>query len=399
MRIGKLAGFELRIHWSTLVIFGLLVWSLATVQLPEHDPDASGTAHLVAALIAGVAFYIALLAHELSHALVARREGIEVESLTLWILGGVATLRGEPRTPGADLRIAAVGPVVSITFGIVFAVAAIVADASDASALVVATLGWLAGINIVLGLFNLIPAAPLDGGRILRSALWALRGDRSAAAKSAARAGEIFGYVLVGVGLLGFFVPGVGGLWFIVLGWFLLNAARAEQMQTELRDALRGVPVAAAMTRDPVTAPEDLTVAEILDGYVMATRHSAFPLRDRFGAITGLVTLNRLRGVPPERRGIVRVIEVACPIDEVTTARPDEPLVDLLPRLSECADGRVLVFDDDGLVGIVTPSDVTRLLAVLGIHLPSPPTSRPAPPPPPPPLPPRAHRAAARGGS
>src|SRR5690606_32477005 len=123
------------------------------------------------------------------------------------------------------------------------AVAAMVADAADSSSLVVATLAWLAGINLVLGLFNLIPAAPLDGGRILRSALWALRGDRSAAAKSAARAGEIFGYVLIGVGLLGFFVPGVGGLWFIVLGWFLLNAARAEQMQTELRDALRGVPV------------------------------------------------------------------------------------------------------------------------------------------------------------
>lgn len=156
------------------------------------------------------------------------------------------------------------------------------------------------------------------------------------------------------------------------------------------------MPVSVVMTRDPVTAPADATIAELLERYVLATRHSAFPLRDRSGAIVGLVTLNRLRGVPPDQRGNVHVRDVACPVDDVALARPDELLVDLLPRLNDCADGRALVFDDGRLVGIVTPTDVTRILDVRGINLASPPT-RAQPPPPPPPLPPSTHRAGTRG--
>lgn len=174
MRVGRIAGFELRIHWSTLVIFGLVVWSLAAAQLPEQAPGAGEAAYLIAALVSGLAFYVALLAHEVSHALVARREGMEVESLTLWVLGGIAALRGEPRSPGADLRIAAVGPAVSLALAAALALLAAGVGAAGGPELVVATLGWLAGINGVLGIFNLVPAAPLDGGRILRAALWAV---------------------------------------------------------------------------------------------------------------------------------------------------------------------------------------------------------------------------------
>ena len=368
MRVGRIAGFELRIHWSTLLIFGLLVWSLAAVQLPEDAPGASDTGYLVAALVAGLAFYGGLLAHEVSHALVARREGIEVDSLTLWLLGGVAALRGEPRTPGADLRIAGVGPAVSLAIAAVAAATAAALDAADASNLVVATVGWLAGINAILGLFNLVPAAPLDGGRILRAGLWAWRRDQSWAAITAARAGEVFGYLLVGLGLLGFLYPGVGGLWFVVLGWFLINAARSEQAQTVLRDALRDIRLSAVMTRDPVTAPADASVAEILDGYVLRTRHSAFPLIDPTGRPAGLVTLGRLRTVPAERRAAVPAAEVACPMSEVVTAAPGDRLVDLLPRLNASGDGRVLVLQDGRIVGLVTSTDVARAveLAQLG---------------------------------
>lgn len=369
MRVGRIAGFELRIHWSTLVIFGLLVWSLAATQLPHEAPGAADLSYLVAALVAGVAFYAALLAHEVSHALVARREGIEVESLTLWVLGGIAALKGEARTPGADLRIAGVGPLVSIAVGLVAAATARVVDSSGGDTLVVATIAWLAGINLVIGVFNLIPAAPLDGGRILRAALWARRGDRTWAAVAATRAGEVFGYLLIVLGVAGFFAPGIGGLWFLVLGWFVINAARAERTQTELRDAIGELPVSAVMTRDPVTAPADVTVAQLLDDYVLATRHSAFPLRDRAGRIAGLVTLNRLRGVPADRRDTVRATAVACPVDEIVRARPEELLVDLLPRLNGCGDGRALVVDDQGdLVGVVTPTDVSRAVELADLQ-------------------------------
>jgi Zn-dependent protease/CBS domain-containing protein len=374
MRVGKIAGFELRIHWSTLVIFALLVWSLAAAQLPDEVPGSSEAAYVVAALIAGVAFYVALLAHEVSHALVARHEGIEVHRLTLWILGGIAELRGEPASAGADLRIAGVGPAVSLGLAGVFAVTAALVGLANGPDLAVATIGWLAGINFVIGLFNLIPAAPLDGGRILRAALWAWRGDRTWAAVSAARAGQVFGYLLIGFGLITFFRPGVGGLWFLVLGWFVLNAARAEQAQTVLRDTLGDRLVSSVMSVHPVTAPADATVGEVLHDYVLTTRHSAFPLQAADGRIVGLVTLNRLRSVPAERRDHTPVMDVACPIDEVVRARPDDRLVDLLARLGGCADGRALVFDDDRsedgteqLAGIVTPTDVTRQIELAGL--------------------------------
>lgn len=368
MRIGTIRGFELRIHWSTLVIFGLLVWSLAAVQLPDQAPDAGGGAHLAAALVGGVAFYGALLAHEVSHAVMSRREGIEVHSLTLWFLGGIASLQGEPKSPGADLRIAGIGPAVSLGLGLVFGAAAVVLEAAGVAELAVATLGWLAGINVVLGVFNLIPAAPLDGGRLLRAALWWRRGDRTSAAITAARAGEVFGYGLIGLGLLSLFIPGFGGLWFLVLGWFVLNAARAEQTQTVLQDAIGDLPVSEIMTAEPVTAPAGSSVAEVLDDYVLATRHSAFPLRDDDGRIVGLTTLDRLRNVPAAERGEVPVTEVACPMDELTTAAPDEPLLELLPRLNDCGDGRILVLDDGALVGIVTPTDVSRAVELAGLH-------------------------------
>lgn len=364
MRIGTIAGFELRIHWSTLVIFGLLVASLAAVQLPDQAPGASRAAHVVAALLAGLAFYVGLLAHEVSHAVLARREGIEVHSLTLWLLGGMAALDGEPRSAGADLRIAGVGPLVSLVIALGFAAAAGAVELADGSELLVATLSWLAGINAILGLFNLLPAAPLDGGRILRAALWAWRGDRVRAAKTAAGAGEVLGYLLIGLGIASLLWPGIGLLWFLLLGWFIINAARAEREQVELQDTLGDLPVSAAMSPDPVTAPASVTVTELLDEYVLRTRHSAFPVVDDVGVPVGLVTLNRIRAVPAERRSEVRAADIACARDDVVTASPHDRLVDVLPQLNSCADGRALVVSGGRLRGLLTATDVARALEV-----------------------------------
>lgn len=372
MRVGKIFGFELNIHWSTLAIFTLIVWSLTAVRLPQDAPGYSDGAYLVAALVTGVAFYASLLAHEVSHAVMARREGIEVQGLTLWMLGGVATLTGEARNPGADLRIAGIGPVVSLLLATGFAAVAGALALIGAPSIALATVAWLAGINGVLALFNLVPAAPLDGGRILRAVLWRVRRDRTWAAVTAAKAGEAFGYLLValGVGRL-FFGVGVGGLWFIFLGWFLLNAARSEQAQTVLSDALSHVKVFDVMTPDPVTAPDYITVRSLLEEYVLRTRHSAFPLVDFDGRPAGLVTLAQVRSVPSERRDDTRVRDVACPLADVPVARPDERLLDLLPRMRACGQGRALVLVDDRLVGVVTTTDVTRAVELATLDRPA----------------------------
>lgn len=372
MRVGRISGFELSIHWSTLVIFTFLILSLSTVHLPEAAPGYGEVVYLVAALLTGFAFYASLLAHEVSHAAVARREGIDVDGLKLWMLGGVATLKGEARDPGADLRIAGVGPAVSLLLAMVFAAVAGLLDLVDGPAIARATFAWLAGINGVLALFNLIPAAPLDGGRILRAVLWRLRRDRTRAAVAATRAGEAFGYLLVGLGLARLlFGVGVGGVWFILLGLFVLNAARSEQTQTLLRDALGDVKVVDVMTRDPVTAPDYLTVRRLLDEYVVRTRHSAFPLVDFGDRPAGLVTLAQVRSVPHDQRDEVRVRDVACGLDGVVVAQPDDALLDLLPQLNSCAEGRALVLDEDRVVGIVTPTDVARALELAALDQPA----------------------------
>ncbi|MFO7252323.1 MAG: CBS domain-containing protein, partial [Actinomycetes bacterium] len=220
--------------------------------------------------------------------------------------------------------------------------------------------------------FNLIPAAPLDGGRVLRAVLWARWGDRVRAAITAANAGRTFGYALVVLGfLLVFTGPGFQGLWLALIGWFLVNAASAEEQQARLGAALHGIRVGDVMSRSPVTAAPTETVAGLIDRVVMRERLSTYPLVDEFGGFRGLVTLNRIREVPPEQRPLTLLADIACPPGEVPSARPGDGLLDLMRAMSGFPDGRAVVFDDDGrLVGLVTPSDITRALQTADLRAP-----------------------------
>jgi Zn-dependent protease/predicted transcriptional regulator len=359
-RLGRFVGVDVGVHWSVLIIFGLLAWSLSASRFPAAYPGNPSWAYLVAGVGAAVVFLLGLLAHEVSHAVVAMRNGLSVEGITLWVFGGVARLRGEARTPGAELRIAGIGPLVSLLIGVGFGVVAVVLAAAGRAGLVLGTFSWLAGINIVLAVFNVLPAAPLDGGRLLRAALWKWRGDRTWAAIAAARAGRVLGLLLIFFGVWQFLAGAtIGGLWLALIGWFLLGAAAAEEQQARLGSALGGLRVADIMSTQPETAPADLTVAELIDRHLWTSRHSAFPLIDH-GHPVGLVTLSRIRNVPPERHATTTLRDIACTGDELALASPDEPVTDLLPRLNRCADGRALAVSDGQLVGIVSPSDISR---------------------------------------
>ncbi len=359
--LGRIVGFPVTLNWSVIVVAWLLTWSLATGGLPHGAPGHATGTYWAAAAAAAVALFASLLAHELAHAIVARRFGVEVTSITLWLFGGVASLSREPATPSADLRIAAAGPASSLALAGLFGGGSLAFEATSAPHILASVTGWLAGANLMLGLFNLIPGAPLDGGRVLRAIVWRLRGDRHRAALIATRAGTVVGYGLIGVGLAQFLVAdGVGGLWFVFIGWFLLNAARAEDAHERSRHALTGVAVANAMTPVGLAIPAWLTVDEAIERHALTDRLDAWPVEGYDGRIAGVVTLQDLRAVPAADRATIRVSSVATPADALVEVSSATTVIELLDR-ADAAGGRpVLVSDGERIVGVVTGSDLER---------------------------------------
>ena len=362
--LGRIAGIRVAANWTLLIIVGLLVLSLAGGVFPREYPGLDGSWYLLAALVGAVLFLASLLAHELAHALVARRAGVTVESITFWLFGGVARLGGDAASPVAALWIALVGPLTSLALAGVFALAASGLRAAGAPSVVAGVAGWLAWTNLGLAIFNLLPGAPLDGGRVLRAVLWMRSGDPDRALRTAARAGRVLGIALVGLGVFQIFAgQGAGGLWLAFIGWFLGGAARAEEQLATARGTLVWLRVRDAMTPNPVVVPASATVAEVLADITTRLRFTSLPVLDDRGALVGLVTVRRLREVPPERRATTPLAAVACPRGNLVTVAPDEPLAELLGRVSAGEDGRTLVLDGDRLVGIVSPTDIMRALA------------------------------------
>jgi len=364
--LGRISGIRVGVNWSVLVIVALLAYGLAAGEFPAAAPGHPAVEYAAAAVVTALAYMGSLLAHELAHSLVARRNGLQVEGITLWLLGGVSRLQGEVKDPGAEVRVAGVGPLVSLLLGGGFLLVAWLVDAAGVRGVVVAALAWLGGINVLLAVFNVIPAAPLDGGRLLRAVVWRITGDRLKAAVWSARSGQVFGWALVVVAAYLVLVRrDYNWLWFALLGWFLISAATAESQQAVIQSRLRSVPVRQIMTPDPVTAPASATVAQFQADYLPRYRHSAFPVVAD-GQTVGLVTTHRVNRVPADERGQTTLGDVACPLREVAQATPDEPVADVLPRLNACSENRALVFTDGHLAGILSPTDISRALERIG---------------------------------
>jgi Zn-dependent protease/CBS domain-containing protein len=364
LSLGRIAGIHVGLNWSLLVIGALIAWSLATGILPSATPGQTSGAYWTAGVVSAFVYLASLLAHELAHSIVAMRRGVRVEGITLWLFGGVSRFSSESSSPGAQALITFVGPLTSLLLGAVFLLASVAAGGGAHPGLVPATLAWLGYINILLGVFNLLPAFPLDGGRILQSLIWLRTGNRLRATNIAARIGMAFAFLLIAYGLVTVFVAGslFGGIWSVFLGWFLLSAARAEQTGALMRQALSGISVAEVMTPNPVEAPDDISVEEALHGYVLASRHSTFPTHDGSGRLSGLLTLAALKNVEPNARATTLIKEITCPLDKVSTIRPADPAANLLNVSDGCSEGRTLVVENGRLVGIVSPSDISRLL-------------------------------------
>jgi Zn-dependent protease/CBS domain-containing protein len=364
LSLGRIAGIHVGLNWSLLVVAALIAWSLATGILPSAAPGQTSGAYWTAGVVSAFVYLASLLAHELAHSIVAMQRGVRVEGITLWLFGGVSRFGSESSSPGAQALITFVGPLTSLLLGVVFLLGSAAVGGGAQQGLATASLAWLGYINILLGVFNLLPAFPLDGGRILQSLIWLRTRDPLRATRIAARIGVAFAFVFIAYGLITFFAAGslIGGVWAVFLGWFLLSAARAEEAGGLIRQALSGINVRDVMTPNPVQAPDDISVEEALHGYVLTSRHSTFPTHDAGGRLSGLLTMAALKNVAPDARASTLIKEVICPLDKVSTASPADPVANLLDISEGCSEGRTLVVDGGRLVGIISPSDVNRLM-------------------------------------
>ena len=264
IRIGRLFGIDIGVNWSLIFIFALIAWTLATqfLPLPTVAPGQPALAYWVAGAAGALAFYACLLAHELAHALVARRNGVKVAGITLWLFGGVSRLDGEPKSAGAEALIAGVGPLTSLGVAVI----AFALTLLPLPLLAAYLFGWLAYVNLALALFNLVPAFPLDGGRLLSAWFWWRSGSRQRGVHNAVRIGRVFAYGMIAFGVFALFTGAyINGIWIVFVGWFLLSAGGSEEAGGAVRDLLRSVPVSAAMTSPVVTVPDWLTVEQFLE--------------------------------------------------------------------------------------------------------------------------------------
>jgi Zn-dependent protease len=375
VHLGRIAGIRIGAHWSVLFIGAILAYALSTVVLPRGAPGQPSFAYGLVAIIVAVFFLAGLLAHELAHAMVARHYGIGVKRITLWLLGGVSELDGETPSPRAELLVAAAGPLTSLAVGVIAGGGSVLLEVLGANGLAIVGLAWLAYVNVILCVFNLLPGAPLDGGRILRAGLWKLRGDRYRAQVAADRAGVGLGVALAAVGLFELVVwRDAAGIWLALLGWFLVAAARAETTAAGIRQALGTRRVRDIMTAEPVYGVDWQSAESFVAEHAARRPHRRYPVVDLNGRPVSMVQLSRLLRIPPARRAVLRLAAVAEPLTDDAVIGPDEQAWYSAQHLTP-ATPLLAVADQGHLVGVVSTRDVQRAVQFTNVGPPSIPRS------------------------
>ena len=379
-RVARLFGINIFIDWSWIFIFLLVTWNLAAVFFPALHPDWDFGLTVGMSIAASLLFFASVLAHELAHSLVANARGLPVRSITLFIFGGVSNIEREPPSPATEFLVTIVGPLTSLILGALFIylgslnanltggnIQQILAGLDPVSTLLL----WLGPINILLGIFNLIPGFPLDGGRVLRSILWAITNDLRRATRWASLVGQGVAWMFIIAGIatiFGFQIPFIGGgliggLWLAFIGWFLNNAASQSYQQVVVQDLLEGVPVARLMRQDAPTITTDIPVSALIYDYVMGTDEHAFPVVDNEKLI-GLVCLEDIRKVPREEWDRTQVSQIMTPYDQLDTVNPREDATQALEKLGRRDVRQVPVVQNGELVGLLRRRDIMRWLQI-----------------------------------
>ena len=361
--IGRVFGISLRLHYTWFIIFVLVTWTLAVQYFPVEYPSWSPTTSILAGVITSLLFFGSVLAHELMHSVVAQKEGIPVRSITLFIFGGVSQMSEEPKRPQDEFRMAFAGPLTSLILGGIFL--AIQFWPSDLPAFIHGISKWLGIINISLAGFNLIPGFPLDGGRVLRSLLWWRSGDLLKSTRIAANMGRGIGYLLIFGGIaLGFITRDwFSGLWLVLIGWFLENAASGSYRQLALQNMLQGHTAKEAMTQDcPAVTPE-LNIERLLNEHILNSARRCFPVVQK-DEVLGLVTLHNIKVVPRDQWSRKTVADVMTPYSKLKSVKPDDDLSNVLRILTEENINQVLVMKDSNMLGMIARDNLLSFINV-----------------------------------
>ncbi len=360
--LGKLAGIDIYINYSWIIIVVFLTWSLATGWFAVLYPGWSTALYWFTSLIAAVLLFISVLLHELAHSLVARWRGLQVKNITLFIFGGVSNIEQEPKSPGIEFQMTVVGPVTSLLIGALFFLLLLPLRGVDNP--VAAVLGYLGFTNVLLGVFNLIPGFPLDGGRVLRSIIWKATGNLHRATRAAVIVGEVVAYLFILIGLWLFFVGDIlDGVWIGFIGWFLLSSARSANTQDMLQTMLRGVTVAEVMNPAPVTVPANISLQRLVDEYFLpqGLRSALVVQGDQLG---GLITLGDIRQVPREQWPQTPVGQAMISRERLHVVSPDQNLNDVLPLMVDGDVNQLPVVQDGRIVGTMSRDSLVRFLEV-----------------------------------
>lgn len=378
--LARIFGVEVRLDWSLLIIFALVTVNLGAGVIPSWHPSWNAGFVWSGAAIASALLFASLLAHELSHAFVARARGVPVNRVTLFLFGGVAHMEKEPPSPKAEFLIAVVGPITSIGLGVLLTslglwladpMLFVTGSTVEETLAIFRSMGagvtlllWLGPLNVLLGVFNLVPGFPLDGGRVLRAVLWASTGDLLKATRWASYVGQAVAFGLIALGLLSLFQGDLtGGLWLGLIGWFLNGAARASYTQLLLRRSLEDVPVKSLMSTRLDRVPPHLTLDQFVRDHVLNDDQRIWPVETE-GILVGMVSFDDLRRVPRNAWETATVREVMTPASQLTGLRPDAGAEEALKELSTRETEQIPVVEDGHLLGLVRRKDLLRWLSL-----------------------------------
>jgi Zn-dependent protease/predicted transcriptional regulator len=364
IKLFKLFGFQVNIDLSWLVLAILVTWSLAMGYFPYRYAYLSQTTYWIMGAFGAVGLFLSIVLHELGHSLVSRKQGMPMKGITLFIFGGVAEMTDEPPTASSEFFMAIIGPIISVVLGAAFYVIYLIGEQFLWPVPVSGIFYYLGWINGLLAVFNMLPAFPLDGGRVLRSFLWRRNGNLRKSTQTASKIGAGFGAGLIALGVLSFlFGNFIGGMWWFLLGMFLRNAAKASFKQLEIRNALKGEPIEHFMNRNPVSVPADISIEDLVRDYVYTYHFRMFPVMSD-SSVLGCISTKQVKDIPREEWGRHSVREILIPCSKDNAVAPDTDAMDVLTILQRTGNSRLLVMDRDRLEGVVSLKDLLRFLAL-----------------------------------